>query len=332
MRRAFTRLALALALVAGLCGALALYDRPPVAPGSWLADASLEARYETIGGHRIRYVRAGAGPALVLIHGFGSSLYTWKDVIPALAAGHDVVALDLPGFGQSDQPTDLSFEDLPRAVLGLMDGLGIDRAAVVGNSMGGATAVALAAGEPGRVTALVLIDAAGFNLGPADRPGMVSFAMSRAGSLLGRLPGKRLVVEASLRQVFHDPSHVTPERLSEYLAAALRPGTLPAIRSLGASLGERQALVVQSLPRIQAPTLVLWGDDDRWIPLAHADRFVAAVPGSRKVVIPGCGHVPQEEKPEAVTRLLLEFLAEHQPPGPAPEPKATASATAEGRR
>jgi pimeloyl-ACP methyl ester carboxylesterase len=136
------------------------------------------------------------------------------------------------------------------------------------------------------VDALVLIDAAGFNLGPSERPRMVSFATSRAGSLLARLPGKRLVVEASLRQVFHDASRITPERLSEYLAAANRPGTFPAIRSLGASPGDRQAVVAQSLPRIQARALVLWGDDDHWIPIAHADRFVAAIPGARKVVIP----------------------------------------------
>ena len=129
MRRIVTRLAVLLALVGALAGALAVYDRPPVAPGTWLAAAGLEARHETVDGHRLRYVRAGSGPAVVLVHGFGSSLYTWKDVIPALAAGHDVVALDLPGFGQSDQPADLSFEDFPRAVLGLMDRLGIGRAA-----------------------------------------------------------------------------------------------------------------------------------------------------------------------------------------------------------
>ncbi|HYN04773.1 MAG TPA: alpha/beta fold hydrolase, partial [Vicinamibacteria bacterium] len=233
----------------------------------------------------------------------------WKDVIPALAASHDVVALDLPGFGQSDQPADLSFADLPQAVLGLMDRLGIERASLVGNSMGGATAAIVAAERPERVDALVLIDAAGFNLGPSERPRMVSFAMSGAGSVIARLPGKRLVVEASLRQVFHDAAHVTPERVSEYLAAALRPGTFPAMRSLGASLADGAAVVSQALPRIGAPTLVLWGDDDRWIPIAHADRFVAAIPGARKVVIPACGHVPQEEKPKEVARLLLAFLA-----------------------
>jgi pimeloyl-ACP methyl ester carboxylesterase len=254
-------------------------------------------------------VRKGSGPAVVLVHGFGSSLYTWKDVIPALAARHDVVALDLPGFGESDLPADLSFEDLPRAVLGLMDRLGIERAALVGNSMGGAAVAIVAAERPGRVSHLVLIDAAGFNLGPSERPRMVSLAMSRAGSLLARLPGKRLVVEASLRQVFHDASHVTPERLSEYLAAAERPGTFPAIRSLGVSTGDRQAVVAQALPRIQAPTLVLWGDDDRWIPIADADRFAAAIPGSRKVVIPASGHVPQEEQPREIARLLLAFFS-----------------------
>ena len=310
MSRRVSRLVLVLALVAGGVAALAVYDRPPVPPGAWLRSASLEARYATVGRHRLRYVRAGRGPAVVLLHGVFSSLYTWKDVFPALAARHDVVALDLPGFGQSDQPADLSFEDLPRAVLGLMDALGIARAALVGNSMGGAAVAVVAAEREERVADLVLIDAAGFNLGPSERPGMVSLAMSGAGVVFARLPGKRLAVEASLKQVFHDPALVTPERLSEYLAAASRPGTFSAIRSLGASLAGREALVARALPRIEAPTLVLWGDDDRWIPLAHADRFVSAVPGARKVVIPGCGHVPQEEKPAEVARLLLQFLAE----------------------
>jgi pimeloyl-ACP methyl ester carboxylesterase len=302
------RVALALAVLAALLGALALHDRPSVTPGSWLAASGLEARHETVDGHRLRYVRAGSGPAVVLVHGFASSLYTWKDVIPALAGRHDVVALDLPGFGQSDQPADLSFEDFPRAVLGLMDRLGIARAALVGNSMGGTVVTVVAAREPERVTALVLVDAAGFERSPSERPVLVRLAMSRAGALLASLPGKRFVVEASLRQVFHDRSRVTPERVSEYLAVAARSGTFPAIRSLGASSGGRARALADALPRIHCPTLVLWGGDDRWIPLAHADRFVAAIPGTRKVVIPACGHVPQEEKPGEVSRLLLEFL------------------------
>jgi pimeloyl-ACP methyl ester carboxylesterase len=307
-RRRVSPVVAVLVLLASVLASLALLDRPPVAPGAWLASASLEARYETVDGRRLRYVRAGSGPAVVLVHGFGSSIYTWKDLIAPLAARHDVVALDLPGFGQSDQPADLSFEDFPRAVVGLMDRLSLERAALVGNSMGGASAVVVAARHPERVSSLVLIDAAGFNLADADRPGIVRLAGSSLGALLSALPGKRLVVEAALRQVFHDDRRVTPERVSEYLAAARRPGTFAALRSLAASLEGRGALVVESLPRVEARTLVVWGAEDRWIPPAHAERFVAAIRGARRVVISGCGHVPQEEAPEEVARLLLEFL------------------------
>jgi pimeloyl-ACP methyl ester carboxylesterase len=142
---------------------------------------------------------------------------------------------------------------------------------------------------------------------------MVRLATSRAAPVLGLLPGKRLIVERSLRQVFHDPALVTPERLSEYLAAAKRSGSATSLWSLGVSLGARPARVAEALPGITAPTLVVWGDDDGWIPPSHADRFVAAIAGARKVVIPACGHLPQEERPAELARLLLSFLGERWP-------------------
>ena len=271
--------------------------RSPPAPGS--PPASLEARYETVDGHRLRYVRAGAGPAVVLVHGFGSSLYTWKDVIPALAARHDVVALDLPGFGQSDQPADLSFEDFPRAVLGLMDALGIERAALVGNSMGGATAAVVAAEHPERVSALVLIDAAGFNLGPSRAAGhgepcdVPRRLAPRASCPASASWWRRRCARSSTTR----PTSLPSASRSTWPPSS-RPGTLPA-HALARRLARGPA-GTSSRGRCRASgrrTLVLWGGDDRWIPLAHADRFVAAIPGSRKVVIPDCGHVPQEEKP-----------------------------------
>ena len=309
MKRRGRALAVALALLLALAAALVVYDRPPVAPGAWLARAGLAAQRAMAGSRDVRYVRTGAGPAVVLVHGFGSSLYTWKDVIPALAVHHEVVALDLPGFGDSERPEDLSLEDLPGAVLGLMDRLGIERAALVGNSLGGATVALAAAAQPARVGRLVLIDAAGFNLEPRERPAVVRLATSRAAPLLQALPGKRLIVEWSLRQVLHDDSLVTAERVAEYLAPAQRPGTYAALRSLGASLGDRAERMATVLATVAAPTLVVWGGDDRWIPPADADRFVAAIQGARKVVIPACGHVPQEEKPAEVARLIVEFLA-----------------------
>ena len=308
MRHAARAAAWAAAVAAAVLGALAFYDRSAPDPAPWMARLGLESRYETVAGRRVRYVRTGSGPAVVLVHGFGSSLATWKDVVPALARDHDVVALDLPGFGLSDQPTDLAVEDFPRAIVGLMDRLGIERAALVGNSLGGGACALVAGSRSERVTALVLVDAAGFNLAPAQRPALLRWTMGPAGSVLARLPGKRLVVETALRQVFHDPRLVTAERVAEYLQGARREGTFVSIRSLGASLRDRATLVQDVLPRVVAPTLVVWGADDRWIPPAHADRFVAAVAGARKAVIPDCGHVPQEERPEELLALVRTFL------------------------
>jgi len=110
------------------------------------------------------------------------------------------------------------------------------------------------------------------------------------------------VVALGLRQVFYDDSRVTPERVDEYTAPLLRPGTVRALRSI---LHSPDTLgLPQSLTLIRQPTLVIWGAEDAWIPLSDADRFVAAIPGARKAVIPSCGHVPQEERPAETLALL----------------------------
>jgi pimeloyl-ACP methyl ester carboxylesterase len=288
---------------------LRVYDRPPGPPGGWLLRLGLEERFTTVAGVRIRYVHTGVGPPVVLMHGFASSIYTWKDVLPGLAREHEVVALDFPGFGWSAQPADLSFELYPRVVLGLMDQLSHARVSLVGNSMGGAVACWIAASEPRRVDRLVLIDSAGFNLREADRPALVRLTSHPlAEAVVGHLPVTRLLVTTGLRRVLHEDTRLTEERVDEYLAAAKRPGTLRSIRSLMASYRGAAGEFESHLSRISAPTLVIWGEKDAWIPLAHADRFVTAIPGARKVVLPGVGHIPEEEAPEDITSLLLEFL------------------------
>jgi len=302
------RWAAGLLLVAAVAAAVfvARGEPPPHPPGQWWQRAGVQPRYEDLAGLRVRYVRRGRGPALILLHGLGSSIYTWADVIPALARDHDVVAIDLPGFGGSDIPDDLSSSVYPAAVLGLMDRLGISRATLVGNSLGGAVGIVLAARHPERVRRLVLIDSAGFNLEPSRRPLILRLVgTAPVAAALDALPVRRRVVRAALRQVFHDPARVTPERIEEYLAPLARPGATEAVRSLLARPGGfgLPALVSE----VRVPTLIVWGRNDRWIPLADADRFAAAIPGSRKVVLEECGHVPQEERPAEVVHLLEEF-------------------------
>jgi pimeloyl-ACP methyl ester carboxylesterase len=289
--------------------AVALRREPPPGPtGAWMAAAGLAPRFETVDGVRLRYLRAGTGPAVVLLHGFASSIVTWRDTMPLLARSHDMVAVDFPGFGGSEVRPDLPPSAYPRLVVGLMDRLGIARASLVGNSMGGGAAVVVAGRQPDRVDRLVLIDSVGYNLAPGDRPWLLRAAgFKPAARLIEALPIRRAMVKVALRQIFHDDRLVTRERIDEYVAPLLRPGAMAAAQSLLAS-GDDMGLP-EAVARVRAPTLVVWGREDAWVPVEQADRFLAAIPGSRKVVLDGCGHLPQEERPQEVSHLLEDFLA-----------------------
>lgn len=295
-------------LMAILAVAWAIRSEPGIGPvGGWMAEAGVDPAFVDVDGVRVRYVRKGAGPTVVLIHGFASSLYTWKDVLPALAARHDVVALDLPGFGGSDIKHPLAGASYPAVVLAVMDRLGIERAALVGNSLGGSVAVAIAAEQPQRVSALALIDSAGFNFDPAERPWILRLvAAPGVAAAAERVPMRRRLVAAGLRQVFFRNELVTDERIDEYAAPMMRPGATRAAGELLASAGAPFAAIAE---RVRAPTLVIWGREDTWIPVSHAERFTAAIPGATAVVLEACGHVPQEERPEEVSALLVRFLA-----------------------
>jgi 4,5:9,10-diseco-3-hydroxy-5,9,17-trioxoandrosta-1(10),2-diene-4-oate hydrolase len=302
------------ALLAGAALTVLFWPEAPPGPtGLWLSAAGLEARYASVAGLRVRYVRAGSGPAVVLLHGLASSIYTWKDVLPALAADHDVVALDLPGFGDSDQPVPLRGALLPEVVAHLIAGLGLERPALVGHSLGGAVAVLLAARPEAGVSRLALLDAAGFQA-EAERPALVRVAASPAARLLEVLPVRRRVTVLGLRQVFFDDALVTTERVDEYLRPLLRPSAVASQRSLLAGLeAELAAAFTRALPGVRVPTLIVWGRDDAWIPVSHAARFVGAIAGARSVVLERCGHNPQEERPAEVMRLLTGFLDAPEP-------------------
>jgi pimeloyl-ACP methyl ester carboxylesterase len=274
--------------------------------GQWLVRAGLEPHVIRVGRFDLNYIRTGHGPSVVLIHGLASSIYSWSDVVGPLSEKFDVTALDLPGFGASSQPPDLSFAELPEAVLGLMDELRIQKAHLVGSSLGGAVSVAIAARQADRVDRLVILDSAGFNRQPGERPFMVQvMGSSVAGEIGARLPVRHALTAATVRSLFHDQARVTDERVDEYTGPLLRSGALEALRSLLLSRVDDRSL--PDLHAVRAPTLVVWGRFDPWLPESHADRFVAAIKGARKVVIE-TGHLPQEERPAEVTTLISDFL------------------------
>lgn len=301
----FARRAVVLLLV-GLVVILFLPREKTPPTGQWLVRAGLQTHTIRIGRMDVRYVRKGQGPPVILIHGLASSIYSWAGVIGPLSERFDVIALDLPGFGASSQPDDLSFDDYSKTLVGLMQALGIQRAHFVGNSMGGAISLLLAARQGDMVDHVVVLDSAGFALKPAERPFIVRMLASRsAGVLAERLPVRRLLTRATLRYLIQDDTTVTEERVDEYLAPSLRPGALASARSL--LLSRLDDGFVADLGAIRAKTLVLWGRFDPWLPESDADRFVAAIKGARKVVLE-TGHMPQEEQPALVARLIGDFL------------------------
>src|SRR5262245_14812760 len=302
------RAACAVAVVAAALAAVLLWPRPLPVTGAWMAAAGVEPRFESVDGVRLRYVRRGAGPTVMLLHGIASSLFTWKDVLPAVALDHEVVALDLPGFGGSDVPEAISVDRLRAAVIGLMDRIGIGRASLVGNSLGGATAALVAAHDPDRVERLVLIDAAGFRMSPQSRPWLLRAGAGTLGALIASMPRPRPIIAIGLHQVFYDHELVTRERLDEYEAPFLRQGAVAGLRAMLNAPAPSPSEFEAMLRTLRTPTLVIWGAEDRWIPAADADRFAAAIPGARKAVIPKCGHMPQEERPAEVLALMRPFL------------------------
>lgn len=307
-RRSLTRTLLILAL--GALTLAALWPEPaPRTTGAWLEAAVVTPRFTTIDGMRVRYVRSGSGPPVLLVHGILASIYTWRELLPVLAREHDVVALDLPGFGASDQPAGLSGLVYPSVLIGLMDQLGIPRATIVGHSLGGAAACLLAAEQPERVERLALIAPAGFNFAAEEMPWLLrAVEWPPVGELLERLPVRRALVRIGMRQVVFDDALVTDESVEEYWAPLARPGAVASLRALMASRHALGARFPALAARVRAPTLLVWGREDAWIPVSHAERFLAAIPGSRKEVLERCGHLPQEEHPQQVARLLSELL------------------------
>jgi pimeloyl-ACP methyl ester carboxylesterase len=266
-------------------------------------------------GLTIRYLTAGEGPPLVLLHGAGDNSLDWRWVVPTLAANHRVYAPDLPGSPDSARPAaDYSPAFFERFVVSFVDTLSIGRATFVGNSLGGLIALRLALSKPARVRALVLVDAAG--LGRAVNPAFMSVnvpLLSEAAMPFWRTPvgayqrawGRTALLFA------HPPRSVPREWLAEQCRLALSPGYLEAhmtvLRALVSPLGQREVLV-DHLPLLEIPTLVVWGERDRVFPESQAKRAVARLHDGLLAVIPDCGHMPHVECPDRFLAALSGFI------------------------
>jgi pimeloyl-ACP methyl ester carboxylesterase len=290
---------------------------PPLAdtvPPEQLADP--DSRFVEVNGITVHYKQAGSGePALLLLHGFGASTFSWRAVLGPLSQGRTVVAYDRPGFGLTERPMPGEWsgpnpyapEAQAELAVGLMDALGFERAVLVGHSAGGTAALWTALAHPERVEALVLVDAAVYLGGGAPpwlRPLLRAPQLRRLGPLL--LRGIRRWGNRLLRMAWHDPSRITPDLWEGYLKPLRAKDWDRALWELvraGHPLG-----LEDRLSEVRVPVLVITGDDDRIVPTAQSIRLAGELPQARLVILPECGHVPQEECPEAFLEALDAFL------------------------
>ncbi|WP_236217594.1 acetoin dehydrogenase dihydrolipoyllysine-residue acetyltransferase subunit [Pseudomonas rhodesiae] len=260
--------------------------------------AGPSAQKVEVGGRLLRYLDLGeGGTPLVLVHGFGGDLNNWLFNQPALAAERRVIALDLPGHGESGK-TLRSGEaaELSEAVLGLLDHLQLDRVHLAGHSMGGLVALTVAEQAPARVVSLTLIASAGLG---ADINGDYLQGFADANN--------RNALKPQLVQLFSDPALVTRQMLEDMLKFKRLEGVDQALRQLNGALfdGGRQKVNVRHVVGRQ-PSLVIWGSDDAIIPANHAQGLEAQVE-----ILPGQGHMLQLEAAEQVNQLMLAFLKRH---------------------
>ena len=244
---------------------------------------------------------------LVLIHGTSASLHTWEGWAAELSKTRRVISFDLPGFGLTGPDADGDYHDARYVVFvrNLLARLGVARAIVAGNSLGGEIAWQLALSDPERVAGLVLVDAAGHAFVPESMP--LGFRIARMPVLREgmRWVLPRRAIEDSVVSVYGDPSRITAALVDRYYELTLREGNRVALMQRMDQLAPGP---VERLPEIKVPTLILWGGKDRLIPPAWGEAFHKAIPNSRLVVFPKLGHVPQEEDPAATLAALRDWL------------------------
>ncbi|MGY1945079.1 alpha/beta fold hydrolase [Nocardia asiatica] len=305
----FIRLA---AIAAVLVGALAAfvvpmaYGQPPTSTYQSRYLTRVETHYVDTDLARFHYTRTGTGSPVVLVSGGGLWGYSWRDVIPALAAEHTVYAVDLPSQGFTElRRADFAY-DLPamsQAIATFLDAVGLQRTALVGHSWGGAWSLFFAEQHPDRVERLVLLDSPGLDAEKA--PVTPLFTTPVLGELATDLTTRSLYAD-NIRGTFHNKHLVTEEVIDEFYAPFSRPANRAGFLSLWRNLDYR--LTDAGLARVTAPTLVVWGGADTWLPVSQADELAARIPNATATVLPNCGHTVHEDCPAQTNPLLTAFL------------------------
>jgi len=280
-------------------------------PAEQLADP--DSQFIEVNGLRVHYKTAGTGePALILLHGFGASLFSWREVMAPLAELGTVIAYDRPAFGLTERP--LKWQGLnpysskfqPHLLIGLMDAMHVEKAILIGNSDGGSIAMQAALLYPQRVSALILVDPAVYE-GSSNAITHLLYQtpqMNHLGVLLAR--NIKTWGMDMLSIAWHDPTKITPNIMAGYTKPLQTENWDRALWELFRA--SQKSDLASHLGELTLPILVITGDDDRIVPTEHSIRLAREIPHAELTIIPNCGHVPHEECPETFIKTTVDFL------------------------
>jgi len=286
--------------------------RLPAAPAN-LGQSWGEQKTSDYQGIKINYYEAGQGKPVILLHGFGACAYTWRLLGPELAGERRVFTIDLKGHGFSDKPQDGKYavSDQAGMVAAFVRGRNLQDTVLIGNSMGGAVALMsyfhLREESPSRVKALVLIDSAGY---PQKMPWFIKMARIPVLNTLGAaLLSPRFATAMVLRKCYYNKDKITDEMIDTYAYYGSLPGAAEAVRQTAKQIvpPDMEAMIAQ-YKTVSVPTLIIWGEQDKVVPLENARNFQRDIPDSELVILPRCGHLPQEEERLETRRLIQAFL------------------------
>ncbi len=265
--------------------------------------------FHVIGMIRTHLVVSGNGPAVVLVHGSQAWSYAWRFQIPELAqAGYQAIAVDMPGNGFSSAIAgfDYSIQGMSSFLSAVLDHFNLPTAVFMASSAGGLPVLDLAIRQPERVERLVLVSTCGI---PHRLP--LFWRLARV-PLLGELMGCFLserVVRQNLNDAVFDPSCMTDQDVKAYYIPLAKRAVWEA--NLKIERSQNASFVEKNLDRIQCPTLIIWGENDAWHPVAMARDFTRQIEGSQLVILPRCGHLPHEEQPDVFNSLMIKFLSDN---------------------